>query len=246
MPDTAVAQLTERLTRPRATPRDALAAAIASLREEEERLQALEQAQDRCREEMAALHEAWRDAEAGLTALQGSYPATLAYGYVNSSNLEDDQTLAEAEASVEHRRAGYDHQVAIEQALASQISDVENRVQRAGINVTIALANLVCSSAEIAALLAELDAAWATIRGIRKAFDLITHRLHGQMPFHMLSHWQAAMPLDHRIINYPVEESHATAWTAALDALIAGEIDTPLPSSQRENPTPLPRLRRPA
>jgi hypothetical protein len=222
-----------------------LAAAIASLREEEERLAALEAAQDRCREETAALHEGLLDEQAGLSEIQRTYPATLAYGYVNSSNLEDDLTLAEAEASVEHARAQYDHQVEIEQALALQITEVENRVRRARINVTIALANLVCSSDEIAALLAELDAAWATIRGIRKAFDLITERLHGQMPFPMLSHWQAAMPLDHRIIGYPIEESHATAWTAALDALIA-DATAPLPSHQRENPAPLTRLRRPA
>jgi chromosome segregation ATPase len=199
--------------------RTALAAAIAALAEEEARLQGLETARERSDSELAHRHHQLMEASAALRDARRSEPAALAYAWANNETLEDGQPTAEAEALVTRRRADHDHQTEISNALTAEISQIQQRVARAHDHLNSVLAEVVCNSDEMRALMAQLDEAWARIRGIRKAMDFITSDLKGNMPSALLSHWQASVPTDHRIVGYDTDESPFQAWSKTLEAL---------------------------
>jgi hypothetical protein len=68
------------------------------------------------------------------------------------------------------------------------------------------------------------------IRGIRKACLVIADHLKGDASREFFSRWQASMPLDPTVINYPLDEAPATEWTSALEAILLDDPGSPLPS----------------
>jgi hypothetical protein len=122
----------------------------------------------------------------------------------------------------------HDRLTEVEAALRSEITQSQRRLQDRQRLVYMALSDLICESPELAQLFQALDDAWGRIRGIRKAFDLISTALHGYMPTQLLSRWQASPPMDYHAIGFPLDETPALSWTTALERLLV-DADTQLP-----------------
>jgi hypothetical protein len=63
------------------------------------------------------------------------------------------------------------------------------------------------------------------LRGIRKAFTVIQHELHGHMPEQDTRKWQASISLDPAAVRdafgpIATDESPAQAWRTTLESLL--------------------------
>jgi hypothetical protein len=120
------------------------------------------------------------------------------------------------------------------EALTSEIITATNRVQRSQAAVHAALAEIVCDSPELEHLYAELEQAWARLRGLRKAFAAIQRSMNGQMPQDLADRWIATVSLDPEAIRdafgpIPTDNHPFQEWSEALARLLANP-DAPLPS----------------
>jgi hypothetical protein len=207
--------------------RQRLATAQMALRVEERRLQGLTEARGRSAEEARRKNHLLMDEEALLREARRLEPSRLAYSFANDV-LEEEQGVAEIEASVALLRSEYDQQEEISRALNSEIATTQSRLTVVRANYRAALAAVVNESPELAALADELTKAWGRVRGIRAAFNAITTALAGHLDGRMLSHWQSHPSLEIRAINEPDDPSYIVAWQGALAAL-ANDADAPLP-----------------
>ena len=177
---------------------------------------------------------------------QAKDPAvSLAYSYLNGDVLERRQDLAEASALVERIQSERSHQEEIDHELEAEIANVQRRISRARNNLTAALAEVVNSSEEVRAMLGELQSAWATIRGIKKAFYHLADRLQGNMDGKLYSSFQVTPSLDPAVVNENTNETYLAAWRSALDALTT-DAQAPLPGDSAQSSALFPILRRPA
>jgi chromosome segregation ATPase len=211
--------------------RDKLRQALAALSEQRQRLHKLEQGHERCHEQVCHAYAAQLNAEEHLRAHAPNEPQRLALAYLNNQVLDAGITLNDLEDQVARATAEHARLSQVEAALNSEIAESRRRMQDCHGQVHAALSELICSSPELAQLFAELDQAWAKLRGIRKAFDLITTALHGDMPTNLMNKWQISPPLDYNAIGFPLDESAANAWQAALQRLLA-DAEVPLPVSR--------------
>src|SRR6516165_7452684 len=195
-----VTHLRERLARPAETPRSRLNAAISALSEEEDRLAGLEVAQARSQDDSRQIATRLSVAEGEYTRQAKDPAVSLAYSYLNGDVLERRQDLAEASALVERIQSERSHQEEIDHELEAEIANVQRRISRARNNLTAALAEVVNSSEEVRAMLGQLQSAWATIRGIKKAFYHLADRLQGNMDGKLYSSFQVTPSLDPAVV----------------------------------------------
>ena len=209
--------------------RDNLRYALSALDAEQRQLSELEQGMARCHEQVRNAFTAVQNAEEHLRLHQPNEPQRLAYAYLNNVVLDGTTTLKPLEEAVERTTTEHARLEQVEAALNAEIEQCQRRMQDRHRAVHVALSDLLCDSPELAQLFAALDDAWARIRGIRKAFDILTTSLRGNMPSSLMNKWQASPPLDYRILAFPIDESPANAWSAALERLLV-DADAPLPS----------------
>jgi hypothetical protein len=210
--------------------RSRLRQALAAVHEEEDRIQALEAGQSRAHEAVRHSRQAILDAEQSLRGLRTVEPTRLAFAFINGEELQDRQTVGEAEALLDRLKSEHAHSQEIDQALEGELRSAETRLRLRRGALYQALSELICSSPELEDLFADLEQTWARLRGLRKCFDHITTALHGQMPAKLMSRWQVSPPLDPSIIGYPLDEQRYRRWASALEALLA-DADAELPSA---------------
>jgi hypothetical protein len=212
------------------TYRDKLRYALQALNEEQERLTQLERGQARCHDQVRTAFTAQQNAEERLRLHQPNEAALLVDAYLSDQILDAGSTLKDLEGNVARTTQEHARLEQVEAALNGQIEQSQRRMQDRHRQVHIALSDLLCDSPELHQLFQALDDAWARICGIRKAFDQITTALHGQMPSNQLNRWQVSPPLDYHVLGFPIDESPANAWQLALERLLGGDADAPLPS----------------
>jgi hypothetical protein len=180
--------------------RNALSTAIAALTEEQRRLDALEDARTRAREQSWAAASNEREAETALRKVRADERSRLAYAFAEG-NVESVSPVTIAQSGLAAAQAEIARITEVEEALDTELITVSNRRDRAQTAVHAALAALVCNSPEFHHLLAEQTKAWARLRGIRKACALIAHELHAQMPDEFDKRWQAVVSLDPQAVR---------------------------------------------
>src|SRR5215469_1570375 len=111
-----------------AAARAQLARAIGAVREEEQRLAVLTEAQTRCQDERCDAEDALAAAETTLRDIRRSEPGRLAYAYANSEELRVGCDINAAEAEVQHARETAEHVQQIQTALEAEIADSEKRL----------------------------------------------------------------------------------------------------------------------
>jgi hypothetical protein len=220
-------------TDPNGRERDQLLQAIAALQEEQQRLTSLEAAREKAREQSWAASHKINEAEAALRKAQAEESTRLAYEFA-SGGMNAVSPISSAQLALEAVQAEASQIERIESALDSELIQVANRVNRAQTQVYAALAQLIVNSAEFQQLYAEQTKAWARIRGLRKAFALIQHELHGQMPQQLADRYLAAVSLVPQAIRdatgrpIATDEAPVQAWRTALEALLV-DPDAALP-----------------
>src|SRR6516225_8223051 len=138
--------------------RERLKTALAAVKEEEERLAALEQALERCTEEGRAARRAARDSAALLAEMRRTSPGDLAYAYANNSEvLERSHAVDVQRAAVARDQREIERLDEIESALSSEIRDAEMRLRLRRGAVRDATSQLICSSRQFHSLLDEID-----------------------------------------------------------------------------------------
>jgi hypothetical protein len=200
------------------------------VREEEQRIAGLEEAQRRAQVQVRDNRQAVTNAEAELSRLREVDTAELAYNYANN-RPQDRLTIREQEAAIDRARAELQHIEQVDSALEGELRSAETRLRLRRGSYHDALAEVVITSPEYQDLFVELDKAWGRIRGLRKCFDEITRQLHGSLPGRDLTLWQQSPPLDWNVLDFPLDEEPYRRWSDALRRLL-NDPDTPLPNSE--------------
>jgi hypothetical protein len=198
--------------------RERLRSAIAALREHSDQIAALEAGQERASENYRTAQRTLIEAQSVLQQTGRIEPEQLAYSFVAGETI-DRLPIAEAQARVDRAKSELEHIAEIQQALESEIQRAQGRLRLRRDSVHQALADVVCGSPEFLALFAELDNAWARLRGLRKCFLAIQQALSGHMHGPMMSRWQTVVPLDYDL-SYPLNEQPADLWSQALEQLL--------------------------
>lgn len=206
--------------------RNRLAEAIAAHRGALERIAALEAAQPKAQQQKWDALAAVSQAEAALRTAREAEPHRLVSVLVSGGG-PSGAPLADAEEALAAARDVYSAAAQAEDALAAELELAEREATRRRGDVNAALAVVVEGSAELAALYAQLEAAWATVRGARKAFDAIQRRLGGQYS-QAFTRWERVPPLNWEALGFPLDATIAQRWASALDQLV-DDADAPLP-----------------
>jgi hypothetical protein len=209
------------------TSRERLRSAIAALREDSDQIAALESGQERASENHQTAEQTLIEAETALRQTGRIEPEHLAHSFITGETI-DRLPIAEAQAQVNRAKSALGHIEEIQQALESEIQRAQGRLRLRRASMYEALADVVCGSPEFLALFAELDDAWARLRGLRKCFSAIQQSLSGHMPGPLMSRWQTVVPLDYDL-SYRLDEQPADLWSHALERLLT-DPDTVLPS----------------
>jgi DNA repair exonuclease SbcCD ATPase subunit len=175
--------------------RDNLLSAIAQLQDERQRLTSLEEAREKAREQSRVASSKLTEAETNLRQARDAEPQRLAYAFA-SGGINAVSPLSSAQLALEAAQAEASQIKHIEQALDTELVQVNNRLRDRQTALHQALAGVVCNSAEFHHLFDELTNAFARIRGIRKACRQIQRALQGQMPDEFSQRWQSEVSLD--------------------------------------------------
>ena len=204
-----------------------LRSAIGALQEDNDRIGALELAQERASENQRTAQQTLIEAESVLQQTRPIEPERLAHSFAAGETI-DRLPIAEARARVDRARSELEHIEEIRQALQTEIDRAQMRLRLRRDSMYAALADVVCGSPEFARLFSELDQTWARLRGLRKCFRTIQDAMSGHMPGPIMSRWQTVVPLDYDV-SYPLDEHPVGLWSQALERLLT-DPDAVLPS----------------
>jgi hypothetical protein len=215
--------------------RDKLRMAWLKQHEEEDRLNGLEAALERCNDEGRNARRALREAEAVLNELRHSNVTDLAYRYANSEVLEQTHAGEVQAAEVARHQREIERLDEIEAALAEEIRQSQSRMGFAKSAVRDRLSEVICSSPEFQSLFTALDALHATERGLHKVFRLIGKEI-GGLPYECYTRLNQRVSLDPDV-NEPIALGLAELWSAVLAELRGGNTDAALPHATVSNDT---------
>jgi hypothetical protein len=208
---------------PRSAERQALAEAVERHREASERLQRLRAALGQARRDSTDRFIAAESAERELTEAKRREPhrrAAELLGEVAPSGV----SLAEAQLALTEARAAYDETKDVAGVLEAEIGGIggaEFRVSHTQSAVERALGAVIAADPAIAWLTEAFDAARAEVAALSAVLKFIGLV---QLPDHLQSWFAENRPLPPRSPLVP-------AWRDAIDALLRGEVDTPLPGT---------------
>jgi chromosome segregation ATPase len=202
---------------PLSASRDRLRDAIARVRQEQERLTSLEEAQTRAHDQLRDAEHALSDAESALQRVNRDEQSRLAYQFVNNGAVDDDP-VADAKAIVTTAQAEVERLEKVETALASEVDRVQATLRTLRVTQYTIMTELVCGSNEYRSLIEAHTAAWQRLRTIKTALKTVSAGLHGQMPQALMDEALRAEPLEVRV-GFPVDAVFVDAWVNALAAL---------------------------
>jgi hypothetical protein len=200
---------------------------LARHKEEAERLDGLSQALERCRGELFTARSAHQASVDALREARHVDRTDLAYRFVNSEILERTHEIEAAEALVARHQAELERLSEIEEALAEEVRQSQQRAVMRHMSAREALSEVICGSPAFNSLLEQLDALHATERGLHKAFRVISATV-GGLPDQHFRRIHRVTSLDPDV-NEPIDIRIAESWAAALVEL-RENADAELPS----------------
>jgi predicted nucleic acid-binding Zn-ribbon protein len=216
--------------------RAALRSALDALHETERVLETLQTAHERAGESRRALADQVREAETSLEWAQSDEPSRVAFAFAEGDPEADAASpVTVAQAALDKLRGEIQRLRNLEAALEAEMAKGRDRIAQGQNTVRAAVASLVCNSPELGRMLEELEATWAKLRGLRKAFSVITAGCGDFMPTDLLNQWQGVYPLDFTAKWFsggaiiPIDERPAEAWSEALAKLLE-DPEHPLPA----------------
>jgi hypothetical protein len=209
--------------------RDALRAAIAQRRNEEQRLAALEAAQLRAHDQLREAEHRLSGTETGLRQVSREERTRLAYAYVNDSAELSDNPVAAAQAAVNAATVEVSRLREVEAALAGEIDRARAELRQSESAQHAAMSDLVCASPEYLALVAQHSAAWQRLRTVKAALVEVTRALKGAQPQRWVDEAIRSEPLEERI-GYPVDREFLGQWALAM-AQLENDAEAALPQS---------------
>ena len=204
------------------TPRARLASAQLALATEQERLNALVEAQERCQQARWAATTAISEHEAMLRELQQTKGADLAWEFVGSEaelRVSPDQRLAYVQNQLESAKSNQQRLRDTDTGLEAEITGSQRRLRECRSRLNEAISIIVCSSPQFTTLLEALPECWKRLRSIRAICDDIYKTLAGHMPTNLQNQWQYTETLERDRVGYPVDEALIAAWSNALARL---------------------------
>jgi hypothetical protein len=207
--------------------------ALARSREEEQRLDGLSQALERCHMENLAASTALQASIEELAKARHVDKRDLAYRFANSEILERTHEIEAAEALVARNQAELERLSEVEQALADEIKASQSRLTMRQMALREQLSEVICSSPQFNELLERLDQLWGSMRGLHKCFRTLSAALGGLPDVHF-RRIHRVVSLDPDAVGEPqLDERPAEAWSKALSALLQNA-DAPLPNGVTE------------
>jgi hypothetical protein len=212
--------------------RDALRTALFRHGEEQQRCDALESAKEKCHEQLRAAWHSQTEAELKLNEVQQANPDShsqdLAYSYLNDEAPVHNPALVIQQSAVAQAQRDVARLTETEAALDSEIQQSQRRLGYLRTTLTDRTRDAVCGSAQFHELLEELSNAWGRLRGIKKAFAIISKGV-GTLPYEYHTKVHQSVSLDHEVIGLPLWEAPALAWEQALVRL-RDDADSELPN----------------
>jgi hypothetical protein len=216
------------LTRPGVKPttdttaRARLAAAQRALAIEQQRLDGLVQAQERCQQAMWAATTTISEHETLLRELQQTAKADLAWEFVGGEaelKVSPDQRLAHVKNQLESAQSNHQRLRDTNTGLETEITGSERRLRECRSRLHEAMSIVICASPQFTTLLETLPECWKLLRSIRAICDDVYKALGGSMPTNLQNEWQFTETLERDRVGYPVDEALIAAWTNALARL---------------------------
>jgi hypothetical protein len=212
---------------PASPAREKLREVIAARQDEEARLAALEEAQERAHREGWHAASRVQDAEGELLRVTRAEPQRKVYAFLNTE--QDIDPVADAAAEVATARAEAARLEELEAALTGEISRVRSVLHQRRNDQYAALGELLAGSAAFADLAVSHSAAWVRLRTVRRALDIVVAGCHGQHPQCLADEARRAEPLEADRIGFPVNSEMVEAWARAMTEL-ENNADAELPS----------------
>jgi chromosome segregation ATPase len=207
--------------------RTRLREAITARHSEEQRLAALEEAQDRVHRQLWQAQSRLQNEEATLRRVTHDEGQRKVYAYLNN-DAPDADPVADATAMVDTAQDEVARLAELETGLVNEISRVQANLRQLHTDQYAALAEIIVGSPEYAALLEAHKAAWMRLRTVKKALQEVVTGCHAQLPQRFADEPLRAEPLESDRVGFPVDAEFVGSWTAALGEL-ANDADAELP-----------------
>jgi hypothetical protein len=209
--------------------RDRLRQALDAQRDEKERFDYLYAAKERLADDLRRAHGKLADARDALHASRTTAPLETVYAYAAGEELRHRQSIAEGEALVQRRQNELDALNDVDHGLDHELSAVEARLRTRTAMVQAALAQVIETSPEFAALCTEIQKTWQRLRTLKVTGDHILTACHGNLSASAYRAIQSAEPLELRV-GYDLDDSgYFDRWQNALARLLENP-DTALPA----------------
>jgi hypothetical protein len=207
--------------------RDKLRQSIDRLQTEQHHLANLEAGQTRAHEQLRTAEDRLAGAEMALERVVAEEPQRLAHAYVTNGEVDADP-VASAQSEVNTSQSEVTRLKRIEAAVTGEVERSQSTLRTLRASHYAAMAELVCTSPEYLALVAEHAAAWMRLRTVKQALRVVQAALKGQLPHQYENEAVRSEPLEPRV-GFDVGEL-VTAWADAMSALEQGDADVELPS----------------
>jgi hypothetical protein len=207
---------------PDTTARARLAAAQRALATEQERLDALQQAQQRCERAMWQASSNITEHEGALRELQRTAGADLAWAYVGSEKeleVSPDQRLVAVQHALSEAQSNHQRLRDTNTGLEAEITGSQRRLRECRSRLHEAMSIVICASPQFITLLETLPECWKLLRSISAICDDVYKALAGHMPTSLQNQWQYTETLERDRVGYPVDEALIAAWATALARL---------------------------
>jgi hypothetical protein len=206
---------------------------LARHKEEQERLAGLEAALERCHGESRDARSAHQASVDALAKARHIDRSDLAFRFANREVVEKTHAIEVAEALVARNKAEIERLDEIEEALAEEVRQSQQRATMRAMSAREALSEVVCSSPQFIDLLEQLDQLWGRMRGLHKCFRTLSAAL-GGLPDQHFRKIHRVVSMDPDALYEPeLDERPAEAWSKALSAL-REDADAPLPDGDAQ------------
>jgi len=212
-----------------ASDRSDLKDALAAVTEAKAQLQSLETGQEKAREKGWAAASAVDEAQTNLTKLKSDEKRRLASAWVADDTV-DASPIPAAEHALAQAREERLRLQRVEDALAAEIPKAQSRLRDVQRAYLAELAEAITESPEYQSLCQAHKEAWTRLRSVRAALAAVNSACGGAMPNHYFEAAQRSESLSTNM-GASVDQAFIDAWKNALDQMLSGNLDVPLPST---------------